>query len=44
MIVPCLSNRVKQSCLGGHRIDRLRKKEPPDGYRPEEWAASLTAA
>ena len=43
MIIPCLSNRVKRTYLGGHRIDRLRKMELPDGYRPEEWAASLTA-
>ncbi len=44
MIYKCKENRVSRTYVGGHRIDRLRGKDAPDGYRPEEWIASTASA
>ncbi len=44
MIFPCKPNRVARTYLGGHRIDALRGIEAEDGFYPEEWIASVTAA
>ncbi len=44
MIIPMKPNRVARTYLGGHRIDRLRGGEGPDGFFPEEWIASVVAA
>ena len=44
MIIKLLPNRVSRTYLGGHRIDKLRGEERPDGFCPEEWIASVTSA
>ena len=44
MVYKLKSNRVLRTYLGGSRIDALRGKIAEDGFFPEEWVASVTAA
>ena len=44
MIYKLKPNRVLRTYLGGSRIDALRGIIAEDGFFPEEWVASVTAA
>ena len=44
MIYKLKPNRVLRTYLGGSRIDALRGTNAEDGFFPEEWVASVTAA
>lgn len=44
MIYKLKPNRVLRTYLGGSRIDALRGTIAEDGFFPEEWVASVTAA